>query len=91
MVLYIHQYIYCYSSNKRHKVLLLKCGCEGFWFDSRNSIVSEIYDSIFQEGKLQEIRDVGECVESLQNYGILLDAESFSSEGDTESCVQDPK
>lgn len=40
-----------------------------------------------QEGKLREIKDVGVCVESLKKQGILLDAESFSSEN-TQDSVQ---
>jgi len=44
-----------------------------------------------EEGKLQEINRVGECVDSLKNYGILLDAESFSSKENSGSSVQDTK
>ena len=35
---------------------------------------------------------MGECVESLQNYGVLLDAESFIVKENTESsAAQDTK
>ena len=38
-----------------------------------------------KEGKLQEIKEVGESVELLQNHGILLDAESFREQEKTQS------
>ncbi|RMX41252.1 hypothetical protein pdam_00012363 [Pocillopora damicornis] len=41
-----------------------------------------------QEDKVQEIRDVGESVESLQKHGILLDAESFTSSKSTASSLE---
>ena len=37
---------------------------------------------------MQEIRDVGESVESLQKHGILLDAESFTSSKSTASSLE---
>jgi len=38
-----------------------------------------------QPSKIEEIFSAGYVVEGLQNQGILLDAESFSSEGDNKT------
>lgn len=77
------QHIGLYTSNITEAVATLKDNGVRF-IDPPATYYSE-------EGKLQEIQDVGESVESLQNHGILLDAESFRGQETTQGQLQETK
>ncbi|KAK2572164.1 4-hydroxyphenylpyruvate dioxygenase-like protein [Acropora cervicornis] len=71
------QHIGLYTSNISEAVATLK--------DKGVTFIDPPAAYYSEEGKLQEIKEVGESVELLKNHGILLDAESFREQEKTQS------